>query len=536
MRKFPRIWKLIVTILVLTPTALVAASTPAHAIDIVTWGTNASAYRGMTGDVTVICPAAGSVYATTGTFTYTDSSSICSAAAHAGVITVATGGFVTITPNAGTAFYYGTTRNGVTTSSYGYSYPGFTIVDGTTDPGGIGWNRGASEFRGRGGTFTFICPAGGSYYATDGTFTYTDSSSICTAAAHAGVITAASGGQVTITPTTGTAFYYGTTRNGVTTNSYGYSYPGFTILGGTTDPGGIGWNRGASEFRGRGGTFTFICPAGGSSYATTGTFTYTDGSSICTAAAHAGVITIATGGPVTITPDAGTAFYYGTTRNGVTTNSYGYSAPGFTVAGGTTAPGAIGWNRGASEFRSRTGPFTFICPAGGSFYATTGTFTYSDDSSICTAAVHAGVITVAAGGPVTITPTAGTAFYIGTTRNGATTNSYGYSYPGYTFAGGTTAPGGIGWNRTAAELRGRAGSFTFICPAGGSFYAVTGTGTYADSSSICTAAVHAGVITRAAGGTVTVTPNSGTASYAGTTANGVTTSSYGYSYPGFTVS
>ncbi|MFD0743114.1 LCCL domain-containing protein [Phytohabitans flavus] len=67
-------------------------------------------------------------------------------------------------------------------------------------------------------------------------------------------------------------------------------------------------------------------------------------------------------------------------------------------------------------------------------------------------------------------------------------------------------------------MRGRAGSFTFICPAGGSFYAVTGTGTYADSSSICTAAVHAGVITRAAGGTVTVTPNSGTASYAGTTA------------------
>ena len=53
-----------------------------------------------------------------------------------------------------------------------------------------------------------------------------------------------------------------------------------------------------------------------------------------------------------------------------------------------------------------------------------------------------------------------------------------------------------------------------------------GTGTYTDDSSICTAAVHAGLITLANGGKVTIEIAPGANSYSGTTANGVTSSSY----------
>jgi hypothetical protein len=50
---------------------------------------------------------------------------------------------------------------------------------------------------------------------------------------------------------------------------------------------------------------------------------------------------------------------------------------------------------------------------------------YTDDSSVCTAGVHAGVITFKDGGPVTIEILAGQATYEGTERNGATTSAYG---------------------------------------------------------------------------------------------------------------
>lgn len=54
---------------------------------------------------------------------------------------------------------------------------------------------------------------------------------------------------------------------------------------------------------------------------------------------------------------------------------------------------------------------------------------------------------------------------------------------------------------------------------------VWGTGTYTDDSSICKAALHAGVIPKA-GGNVRVQIKPGLASYSGSTANGVTTQKF----------
>ncbi|GEN80340.1 LCCL domain-containing protein [Actinotalea fermentans] len=81
------------------------------------------------------------------------------------------------------------------------------------------------------------------------------------------------------------------------------------------------------------------------------------------------------------------------------------------------------------------------------------------------------------------------------------------------------------WN-TSAGSQADEGEFDFDCPAGGSVeFQVWGgeDGQYTSDSSICVAAVHAGVITAADGGTVHVTMTPGLDTYGdGFEANGVT--------------
>ena len=77
-------------------------------------------------------------------------------------------------------------------------------------------------------------------------------------------------------------------------------------------------------------------------------------------------------------------------------------------------------------------------------------------------------------------------------------------------------------------LRGTTAPLVCICPQNISIATVWGEpSSYTDDSDICTAAVHAGIVTAAAGGQITVTPREGRASYQGSTANGVTTLPYG---------
>ena len=91
-----------------------------------------------------------------------------------------------------------------------------------------------------------------------------------------------------------------------------------------------------------------------------------------------------------------------------------------------------------------------------------------------------------------------------------------------------TVVGTIAWTDDAQAYNGRDYlRFTFTLPAGGSDQGCWGTDVYTDDSSIGTAAVHAGLITFATGGTVTVRILPGQASYTGSSANGVTSASYG---------
>jgi hypothetical protein len=79
------------------------------------------------------------------------------------------------------------------------------------------------------------------------------------------------------------------------------------------------------------------------------------------------------------------------------------------------------------------------------------------------------------------------------------------------------------WEQTATRHRGLNGErYPYDCPPGGSLLPLWGTGVYTDDSSVCTAAVHRGLITLEVGGTVTIEIRRGRDSYRGTRRNGVT--------------
>lgn len=99
---------------------------------------------------------------------------------------------------------------------------------GSPDPGGDGsfphpsWVSHAESLRGRDGEqFTFECSPEGQPMPVWGTDIYTDDSSVCTAAVHAGKIGFADGGEVTIEIRPIESSYTGSTRNGVTSRDRG---------------------------------------------------------------------------------------------------------------------------------------------------------------------------------------------------------------------------------------------------------------------------------------------------------------------------
>ncbi len=101
----------------------------------------------------------------------------------------------------------------------------------------------------------------------------------------------------------------------------------------------------------------------------------------------------------------------------------------------TPTPVAATWSTDAATYRGENGKrYAYTCPVVAEIPGSTvwGTDTYTDDSSVCKAAIHAGKITIA-GGTVTIEIRAGQATYTGSTRNGVTTSEYGVWQGSYVF-------------------------------------------------------------------------------------------------------
>lgn len=277
------------------------------------------------------------------------------------------------------------------------------------------------------------CPAGQNYGAVWGSGLYTADSSVCQAARHAGVI-AAQGGRVTASPAPGQPSYQGTSRNGVSTSSWGAYQASFFFPDGPEGAAAAAAEPGVAlcppSFGGRVGTLECYCQPAAMRGAVWGSGIYTADSSICRAALHAGAAP-AEGGLVRLRAEAGQPSYQGTSRNGVTTSPWDAYQASFVFDGAGAAPA----RRAAAlvgvcpadlrHLRGQSAAITCDCPAGAVAGRVWGDGVYTDDSSVCRAALHAGRIEAGAGGRVRIELAPGRSSYAGATRNGVETQSYG---------------------------------------------------------------------------------------------------------------
>jgi hypothetical protein len=94
----------------------------------------------------------------------------------------------------------------------------------------------------------------------------------------------------------------------------------------------------------------------------------------------------------------------------------------------------VSWTLNAAEYRDQDGRrIAFLCPPDGEITSVWGTETYTDDSSVCSAAVHAGIINPIEGGRVVIEIAPGELTYEGTEANGVTSQDYGSWDGSFTF-------------------------------------------------------------------------------------------------------
>ena len=114
-----------------------------------------------------------------------------------------------------------------------------------------------------------------------------------------------------------------------------------------------------------------------------------------------------------------------------------------TTADGTTTTKATGsgeetsgdpWTATAVEHRGQDGEtFSYECPADGAAATIWGTEEYTDDSSVCTAGVHVGLITLEDGGTVEIEIAPGLDEYSASEGHGIDSGDYGPYDPAFTF-------------------------------------------------------------------------------------------------------
>ncbi|KAM4833469.1 cysteine-rich secretory protein LCCL domain-containing 2 [Thomomys bottae] len=156
-----------------------------------------------------------------------------------------------------------------------------------------------------------------------------------------------------------------------------------------------------------------------------------------------------------------------------------------------------------------------------------GSLFYESASSICRAALHHGILDDR-GGLVDITRNGMVPFFVKSQKNGV--DSLSKYKPSSSFTVSKVKEQALDCHTTVAQLCPFEKPTTHCprihCPAGcrdqpPQWASVFGTNIYADSSSICKAAVHAGVIRDEQGGYVDVMPVDGKASYTGSLRNGL---------------
>ncbi len=447
------------------------------------------------------------------------------------------------------------------------------------------------------GSYTYVV-TGSSSGTIWGTGTYTDDSPIARAAVHAGHVAVGAKAVIRLTKSGGRPSYTGSTRNGVTSSNYG-SWSGSysmtyvsacstsTTPPTTTPPTNTPTGSCSTYTTAPGtaqslsnGTHTYVV-TGSSSGTIWGTGTYTDDSPVARAAVHAGHVAVGAKAVIRLTKSGGRSSYTGSTRNGVTSSNYGSWSGSYsmtfvkscststtpptttppTTTPPTTTPPTTTPSGSCSTYT--TAPSTAQSLSNGTYtYAVTGsssgtiwgTGTYTDDSPVARAAVHAGHVAVGAKAVIRLTKSGGRSSYTGSTRNGVTSSNYGSWSGSYsmtfvkscststtpptttpptttppTTTPPTTTPSGSCSTYTTAPSTAQSlsnGTYTYAVT-GSSSGTIWGTGTYTDDSPVARAAVHAGHVAVGAKAVIRLTKSGGRSSYTGSTRNGVTSSGYG---------
>lgn len=165
------------------------------------------------------------------------------------------------------------------------------------------------------------------------------------------------------------------------------------------------------------------------------------------------------------------------------------------------------------------------CPAATLPGQVWGSGPYTVDSSLCSAARHAGAVG-ADGGAIWARITKGETSYSGTAANGVTSQDYGEFEASLSVAA-RPAVGAVSVAQCPATMENKAGALTCLCPETATKEgSVWGTDIYTADSAICRAAVHAGAI-GGDGGTVSIIAVGGQPSYVGSDRNGVVSAEYG---------
>jgi len=221
---------------------------------------------------------------------------------------------------------------------------------------------------------------------------------------------------------------------------------------------------------------------------------------------------------------------------------------GGTIANAESSAVVLACEQRANAVKGNTGTSWYMqCPPCAATRAPVwGSDLYTDDSGVCAASIHAGMLGPQ-GGVVLVTWIGGQPTYIGSERNGIKSSDYGswqrsFFVQSVDGQGRPTSPPvqplPPGTVRMSCEMAANTvkGTVRVLCPPGCRSGRLWGTDVYTGDSSACVAAVHAGFTTFDAGGSVVMTPGGEMPGFTASERHGVKSASYGRFASSFSLS
>jgi hypothetical protein len=241
---------------------------------------------------------------------------------------------------------------------------------------------------------------------------------------------------------------------------------------------------------------------------------------------------------IKVTVLAGQASYTGSSANGVTSASYGGTPGAFQLGQDDGGDNPVLADPGSLiDYRGMDGGSYLFKVTGSLAGSVWGTNAYTDDSSLASAAVHAGVLADGQTGVVRVVVVPGQTRYAASSLHGVSSVAYGVwtgSYAVSDAAGVTPLAAYPGMPENPLPDPGNLSQF--MSQQGAALYfdttarasgAVWGTGIYTSDSTLATAVLHLGLFTAGQRGVVKVNLLAGRTSYTGSSRNGVASLDYG---------